>query len=473
VVGATVFNDITTRIYAAVPERASPTGSDVGSNPEVYYGIEKELKAGESDIREIHLALYLFNNPRLYQTLKSLARSRQIDVVVTSTPLAAYDERKIENARQIYHDVAELCKNPSMRSNFIFLIYPHMYIWHGAEYAEAKASYSFHVKAGYILYKDGGCKLILTSCNMSPGDPYHSESAVVLEDPSCSSPFSYAFKRFFQELETLAVPWCKYASLIGALSRELQMVADFVFIGKHGLKDWVEEFTNSAFFTGPFIKIRGRGSTHFAREKIIETIMEAEKRILVCGQHVHDIAPFNGYAGPTLIEAIAEKKRNAPNLDARILKQVSSAGLADKRRAAFVECHLDYAGIKQRVNKLVHDKFIVVDDKVIISTANFTATQFGWGERAMELVVEQGVDYVKTAVNSALQLYRHPQSLVRLNSVRTRKTRSQKTKVVKQDIFAEVNTFVIVESAELTEKFVKHFDNLWRHQLSRDVEILR
>jgi hypothetical protein len=468
-----MFNDIITRVYTAIPEKAGFTGSDVGSNPEVYYGIEQELKARESDIREIHLALYLFNNLRLYQLIKGLARSRQIDVVITSTPLAAYDERKIENARRIYYDVAEFCKTPSTRGNFIFLIYPHMYIWHGAEYAEAKASYSFHVKAGYILYKDGSCKLFLTSCNMSPGDPYHSESAVVLEDPSCGSPFSYAFKRFFQELETLAVPWCKYASLIGGLSRELQMVADFVFVGKHGLKDWVEESTNSAFFTGPFIKISGRGSTHFAREKIVETIMEAEKRVLVCGQHVHDIAPFNGYAGPTLIEAIAEKKRNSPDLDVRILKQVSSAGLADKRRAAFAECHLDYAGIKQRVNKLVHDKFIVVDDKVIISTANFTATQFGWGERAMELVVEKGIDHVKTVVNSALQLYGHPQSLVRLNPVRARKTRLQKTKVVKQDVFAEVNAFVIVESAKLAEKFAKHFDNLWKHQLSRDVEILR
>jgi hypothetical protein len=91
----------------------------------------------------------------------------------------------------------------------------------------------------------------------------------------------------------------------------------------------------------------------------------------------------------------------------------------------------------------------------------------------MELVVEKGIDYVKAAVNSALQLYRHPQTLVKLNPVASRKTKLQKTRVIKQDIFAEVNAFVIVESAELAEKFAKHFDNLWRHQLSRDVEILR
>jgi phosphatidylserine/phosphatidylglycerophosphate/cardiolipin synthase-like enzyme len=472
-VGGDVLNDVIASVYVAIPEKASSEGSDVGSNPRVYYGIEQELKARESDIKEIHLALYLFNNPKLYQTIRGLAKSRQISIVVISTPLAAYDEGKIESARQIYYDIAKSCKTPGTHGNLVFLIYPHMYIWYGAEYAEAKASYSFHVKAGYILYKNGSCKFILTSCNMSPGDPYHSESAVVLEDPSCSSPFSYAFKKFFQELETLAVPWCKYESLIGTLPRELQIVADFAFIGKHGLKNWVEEFTDTAFFTGPFIKIREKGSTHFAREKIVETIMGAEKRILVCGQHVHDIAPFNGYAGPTLIGALAEKKRDNPNLDVRVLKQVSSSGLADKRRAAFVECHLDYAGIKQRVNKLVHDKFIVVDDKIIVSTANFTTTQFGWGERAMELVVEQDINYARVVVNSALQLYGHPQSLVRLNPVIARKAKSQKTKVVKQDIFAEVNAFVVVESAELAEKFARYFDNLWKHPLSRDVEILR
>jgi len=74
----------------------------------------------------------------------------------------------------------------------------------------------------------------------------------------------------------------------------------------------------------------------------------------------------------------------------KVLKQVSSPGLADKNRAAFVEARLNYVGVEQRENKFVHDKFVIADDTVIVTTGNFTATQFGLDKRQMEFNTGSG-----------------------------------------------------------------------------------
>jgi hypothetical protein len=464
--------DLVVRLHQSIPSRAGSEGSIYGSNQEVYLKIEKELKDRIQEIEEVHLALYLFNNTYLYQVLRDLAKTTH--VIVTSTPLSAYDERKIESAKIIYEDLAKRYESAEASRNPELLIYPHMYIWHGAEYAEAEASYSFHIKAGYVLYKDGSCKLILTSCNMSPGDPYHSELAIVLEDHSGSSAYSEAFKKFFQILEGLTVPWKEYNAFTKDLTDVLQTVFAFTFIGKQGLQDWCDNTTNLAFFTGPFVTICCEGSTRYARKKIVEAIKKAERRIYVCAQHVHDLSPFNGYEGSTLIETLTAKKLENPSTEVKLLKQVSSKGLADKRRAAFVECHLSYAGVAQRVNKLVHDKFVVADDTVIISTGNFTATQFAWGDRQMELKVKENLRNVKNTVDSALKLYKHDANLVEVIPVQHRKGMAARTiRVKKNDIFAEVNGFIVIEDSELADTLARHFKNLWQHNLSQDVEIPR
>lgn len=459
-------SDMKVRVYSEIPPSTSSTGSDVGSNPKIYEHIKQELLANSENIAEVHLALYLFNNKDLYTVLKRLAERSNVTVI--SLPLAGYDSRKVMTARAIYADIAK-----GGTENFNLLIYPHMYVWYGAEYAEGAASYSFHVKAGYVTYKDGSCKLILTSCNMAPGDPYHSEIAIIIEDDSCCTPYSEAFRMFFNEVEKRSYPWSQYQTKTADLPADLQRAFDFVFIGKHRLTDWTDNFVDHAFFTGPFIKIKGMGSTHYARKKIVEIIKNAERRVLVCAQHVHDLAPFNGYSGSTLISAIIEKKRENPNIDVKVLKQVSSSGLADKRRAAFVECHLNYAGVEQRVNKLVHDKFIIADDTVIITTSNFTATQFGWGERRMEYTVKKKYNQVNQVVNSALSFFNHPVHLVSVRPVRSRRTTEPKTKIVKQDVFAEINGFVIIEEQSLADKLADHFNKLWNHRLSEAIKIPR
>jgi len=457
--------DLKVKIYGEVPPLASSEGSSVGSNPKIYNRIKNEILSNVQNIEEAHFALYLFNNIDLLGVLKQVARAGS--VTVTSLPLSGYDERKIGRAQKIYDELK------GGLENFKLLIYPHMYVWYGAEYAGGTPSYSFHVKVGYITYKDGSSKIILTSCNLAPGDPYHSETAVIVDDPSSSTPYSSAFKEFFNQVEQLAIPWSHYSNSVQKLSKQLQLAFDFAFIGKYNLKDWRGRFLDNAFFTGPFITINNMGSTWYARKKIVDLIMSVEKRLLVAAQHIHDIAPFNGYTGETLISAIIEKKGANPSLEVKVLKQVSSKGLADKRRAAFAECHLSYAGIEQKANKLVHDKFVIADDTVLVTTSNFTATQFGWGDHKMEFTIESDYRTVSDVVDVALSLFGHPRDLVTINPSRSRRSMKEKTKVTKLDVFAEVNGFIIIEDESLANALAEYFYKLWNHSLSERVAVPR
>lgn len=451
------------KIYNRTPREYSSQGTLFGSNSEIYFDIIHELKQQTNDVEEIHLALYLFNNRHLYDELLELA-NKGVKIVITSIPLTGYDRRKIKDAVYVYNKV--------IKDGMIDLrIFPHMYMWYGAEYAGGGASYSFHIKAGIIKYKDAKAKVFLTSGNLAPGDPTHSESAVFVET-SLGSSLTQTYQAFFNEIENRAKPFEEYNKLVQGLSPELQQAFDFSFVGGINMIDLSLTQASQAFFTAPLITVNGKGSNHFARERLVSIILSARQRLLLCAQHSHDISPFNGYTGQTTINSIIKAKRDNPDMEVKVLKQVSSSGLADKRRAAFVEGHLYHAGISQRVNKLVHNKFVVVDDTVVITTGNFTATQFGWGERQMEYkTVTSDLRAVQSVINSAINFFGTPPGYVSARMTRPKKG-APKVKLLKKDIFSEVNAFLVIEDPDVADNMAKYFDELWDHNLSADVEIL-
>jgi hypothetical protein len=450
------------RIYNRVPDEYGAHGTIYGSNALIYQDIINELKGREDHIDEVHLALYLFNNVHLYKELFRLA-VKGAKIVIVSLPLTGYDKRKIKDAERVYESVL---KDDSLS----LLIFPHMYVWYGAEYAGGGAAYSFHVKAGIIRYKDGTARVFLTSGNLAPGDPTHSETAIFIE-AEAQSPYIEPFTAFFDHLEKVSKPYKDYSEQVHGLDSNLQQVFDFTFVGGLYEINYSASQASSAFFTAPFVKIEGIGSNHYARLRIVSAIKSARERVLLCAQHIHDLSPFNGFTGDTIIKALITAKKDNPEINAKVLKQVSSAGLADKRRAAFVEAHLDYAGILQRENKLVHDKFVIADDTIIITTSNFTATQFGWGERQMEF--KTGIadyDAVQKTVSSALSFFGIPSNRVKTLVMRKRKGKPE-VKVVKSDIFSEVNGFIELRDKVLADKMQKYFDNLWNHKLSSVIQI--
>jgi phosphatidylserine/phosphatidylglycerophosphate/cardiolipin synthase-like enzyme len=114
-------------------------------------------------------------------------------------------------------------------------------------------------------------------------------------------------------------------------------------------------------------------------------------------------------------------------MEFRFLKQVPHSSLADKRRAAIAETLFQFEiKAEQRYNNLTHDKFIIVDDTLVISTANYTSTQFAYGKRRMEY-------------------------------------KEGKNRFIKDDIFSEVNGFIILNNCpgEVIQKYEEHFNDLW------------
>lgn len=450
------------RVYNRIPLSYSSQGTPHGSNAELYQDIVSELKAKLHDIKEVHLTMDLFNNIHLYRELLNIAE-KGARVVVTSLPLTGYSERIINEVRQVYNRVLE-------DEKIELRIFPHMYIWYGAMYAGGGASYSLHIKAGLIKYKDGTGKVFLTSGNLSLGDPTHSETAVFVEVPQDSSHLQ-SFRMFFNEVEQRAKHFREFSKATQELSPELQELFAFSFIGSTNTLNVDPAQAQHAFFTAPFITIANKGSNHYAREKLVDIILSAKQRVLICAQHVHDLHPFNGYAGKTVAQATIEAKRTNPDMDIRVLKQVASSGLADKRKAAFLECHLHHANIGQKVNKLVHDKFIVADNTTVITTGNFTSTQFGWGATQMRYNPTNKLGVVQNVINRAKNFFVTSEDRVRGLMTRPRKGIAR-VKVLKNDVFSEVNAFTIFEDPEIAGLMAKYFDELWNHNLSADIKIL-
>jgi len=353
-------------------------------------------------------------------------------------PLEGYADRKVkikglEEKKSAVEFAREVYGKLTRHKNIELYIFPHLYSWYGALYAGGGASYSFHVKA--ICAKFGGNiqKNILTSGNFKAGDPPHSENILVVEDTGTgSSEYSYTFNKFFQDLENLAIPQEEY--LQNYKTRGDQM--NFHFLGKERLLQ-INDHKN-CFFTAPYYQYRDGdtilGSNHYAGNRIIELINAAKDRVWVCSQHFHDLVSFDPER-ETIIGALHKKHKSIPKIQYRFLKQVKHSSLSDKRRAGIAETLFQFdLKVPQRFNRHTHDKFIIVDDQLIISTGNFTPTQFAYGVRKM----------------------RHE---------------TDGKKFVKEDYFSETNGFMIIpDNKEILTLFENHFEALWRN--CEDIEIV-
>jgi len=410
------------RAYCEFPPRTTIKHTD-GSCPLLLQDLFSELKGAKT----INAALFLFNNPRLYSFFKKMA-SKGTEVNVASLPLFAYTDKKVKvkglgkiskwaQANKIYSKILS-------KDDINLYIFPHMYVWSGARYAGGGPSYSFHIKALFADFGKGKQKCIISSGNFATGDPPHSEDMLVIEN---NQVYIKAFKRFFKDLFCKSVPYADY--------HDKDQIDDFLFTTKITVVN--RKIFSKAFFTSPFYKIGKVGSNHYASQKIIRLLKKAEERILICSQHFHDISPYDPKA-TSIMSALKEIKEANPKIKIYALKQVSSKGwLADKRRAAIAEFFFQYQlKAKQRYSRLVHDKFIIVDDnRINVCTSNYTTSQFAWDEeRTMKFKDEKGNVHKKTGT------------------------------------FSEVNAFVILEKVpKIVKQYENHFWKLWK--TAKDIRI--
>ena len=405
------------RSYCELPPRTTKKHVD-GSCPRLLQDLFSELRGAKT----INAALYLFNNPRLYSFFEKMANSGT-KVNVISLPLVAYNDKKVKvkdlgntskwaQADKIYSKILS-------KGCIDLYIFPHMYVWSGARYAGGGPSYSFHIKAVFADFGKGKQKCVISSGNFATGDPPHSEDLLFVEN---NQVYTKAFRRFFKDLLIRSFPYEEY--------HDKNQIDDFLFVAKKTMVNVNRNIFSKAFFTSPFYKIGNMGSNRYASQKIIRLLRKAEERILICSQHFHDISPYDTKA-VSMISALKEIKESNPKIKIYALKQVPSKGwLADKRRAALAEFFFQYQlKAKQRYSRLVHDKFIVVDDdKINVCTSNYTPSQFAWdAEKVMKFKDKKG---------------------------------GISTKV---DTFSEVNAFVILERVpKIVKQYENHFWKLWK-----------
>jgi len=414
------------KAYCCIPGKTkSRKKAKEGSCPSLLYDLFKELEGAN----EIHIAAYLFNNPVYFDFLSSLAE-KGCKVNITSIPILGYNDKPLEvesfKEKISGRQMAQLIYNKIQESgNMNLEIFPHKYVWYGALYAGGGASYSFHVKAIYAKFQGKMNKCILSSGNFMFTDPFHSDNVIVFEGILA---YERAYAKFFEDLEKFSIPYKNYHNKYRNYKDEFQ----YSLLGREiRLKKNV--FKN-CFFTAPFYIYGETGSNHYAGNRIIELINQAKKRVWVCAQHFHDLISFDTER-ETLIKALYDKFLANQNIKFRFLKQVPHSSLADKRRAGIAETLFKFVmKAEQRFNRLAHDKFIIIDNTLIVSTANYTSTQFAFGKRKMDFI-------------------------------------DKDTKIRKEDNFSEVNAFAIIPSCpkKVLSLYEDHFKALW--ESGQNIEI--
>jgi len=413
------------RAYCRIPEKRSIKAKE-GSCPELLYDLFGELDGAS----EIHIASYLFNNPVYFYFLSSLAEKGCV-VKITSLPILGYSDKpsKVEgfegkiSGRQMANVIYDKIR---CTNNMELKIFPHLYIWYGALYAGGGASYSFHIKAILAKFQNGIKKCILSSGNFMFTDPYHSDNLLVIEG---GHEYESAFKKFFADLDNFSIPY-------GVFCNDFKEYKDEFLFSFHGKEiNLNSNKFKSCFFTAPFYLYDNIGSNHYAGNRIIELINGAHKRIWICAQHFHDLVSFDNER-ETIIGALYKKYLSDPSIEFRFLKQVPHSSLADKRRAAIAETLFQFVmKVEQRYNRLAHDKFMIFDNTLLVSTANYTSTQFAFGKRRMDF---------------------------KNGEIKSRKI----------DNFSETNGFAVINNfPAVVKEYETHFNTLWEGGESIEIKL--
>lgn len=344
-----------------------------------------------SDAKEIWISMFLFNLPFFQKRLEDLVESNQAIVKIYTIPLEGYDRKiikvpfKKDGRRQVKttskHEYAQIVHNKVRAHEHMDLYYfYHANLWNSQNTSRGKISYSLHNKS--ILFKrtDDSYMCISTSTNLALGDPLHSENMYVTSNDETVR----VFREYFSQLETNSVTAEEYDDQ--SLHNDFKIIDECEVIH-------VSNETN-CLFTAPFLKYQQDnqdpiGSNNFVYQKIQAKLESAQNRILVCTQHFNDFNPYdNRHEG--LGEVILRMATNNSSLTVEILKQTLAEHQKQGPRAKQFEIRcksIPNVNLKYW-HPVIHDKFIIVDNEVIIFTANITPTQFAWSERHAMIVEE-------------------------------------------------------------------------------------
>lgn len=359
--------------------------NNLGSSPITTLRLCAWLKNNINNIASIKLAMYLFNNPYLFETLKELANAGCI-VDVYSIPLEGYDDAKpmdikdnitgISLGKHTKYDLAETIYSETVNHptpNFSLHIFPHMYLRSKKvrSFSRGNMPYSLHCKTCLIKFRDGTYYAGLTSSNIAVRDAQKIElfNLSTIKGAEISSA-----EDFYMGLQENSINLNIFDPNADYNHYEITMRPIPVI--------------SKILYTAPFYE----NSAQLFEERIIQMINRATTRIVVAAQHVsaYDYSYYTNIQNntvrqnrPGFLTSVLEKARQG--IQTTILSQTytdrdgNHGCRAPENPAAFINfttaarnsnnCHY-------YVNANLHAKYIIIDNIVITTTCNFTPTQF-------------------------------------------------------------------------------------------------
>ena len=265
-------------------------------------------------------------------------------------------------ANEVYQDIV------TSESPFYHLfMFPHIYVRSKSfsNFSRGKLPYSLHAKGMFIKFKNGGGITSILSSNLAACDTVKNEILVMDELRE-------------EELERTAK---FYGRLI---ENSILLTKDNVNLSyEDSLTYNVKGFYNcEGLFMAPFIK----DSPSIIDKRLSKYVECAENRIYLSGQHIACDDGDNTIAeNPQILKSIFEKA-GTRGVDVHCLSQtyVDTNGddhrqnkpQNDKAFRRFTAAVDSVEGMEYIVNRDIHAKFLVIDNTAVITTFNFTPTQF-------------------------------------------------------------------------------------------------
>lgn len=362
--------------------------TDFGSSPELLKNLCDWLIRRKDDIVSIDIAFYLFNNTHFLETLESLANCG-IKIKIYSIPLEGYDTNKpisiykydteefigkfskFDCAKIVYEKIKEI-NNPNLK----LFIMPHMYIRseHVNPFSRGPMPYSLHIKSFMVEFKSGNICAGLTSSNFAVRDEHKIELA-------CSILLNKNEKEatldFYKGLRENSIEIGKFD--------ECENYTHYKIKTRNSVKN---------IQTGYIAPFYNNSPVEF-ENFLIELINATKNRIVIAAQHVsaYDYSysereiTNNNYKKfvkkPGILKYVLQKANSG--IDVSILSQTYADGQYHpgirspqntKSFIKFIDAAQKTKNCSYYVNSKLHAKYIIIDDMAILTTCNFTPSQF-------------------------------------------------------------------------------------------------
>lgn len=399
--------------------------TDIGSSPNFFKSFTSWLQNNSDKIHTIDISIFLFNNRKFYDVLFELA-NHGVVVNVYSIPLEGYDRKtaeiidsdtgkslgrhsKYSLAQDVYN---EFLQHPHPNMNLF--IFPHTYVRskNMLRFSRGTLPYSLHIKHFAATLRNGEIVSGLSSSNLAVRDESKIEVAIIAK---LSRAEAHATRDFYVGLRENSIPACQFNPE-----------------ENYHITMRVQPPKSRTMYIAPFYF---ESPVDF-EENLKTMVRNAQDRIIICGQHVcaYDYTIPSRYTNSRsrnrsgksegFLASVLSKIK--AGIDVQILSQTycdqqATHGCREPQNKDafinFVEA-ARHAGCTYYVNEKIHSKFIIIDDITIITTANFTPTQF------IYLPNVDIPEYNYTGIHS------------------------------------EVGTYFVISSKELADKMVQHYEDL-------------